>query len=95
MVRIVAKLQLKEGLKENFIQLAKELIVKSQEEEGCIDYNLFQSQSDENTVTFIEAWKDMKAIESHNTSLHFTTIFPKLGECLEDSEVTLYDMIKQ
>ncbi len=45
MVRIVAKLQLKEGTKEKFIQLAKELIVKSQEEEGCIDYNLFQSQS--------------------------------------------------
>jgi quinol monooxygenase YgiN len=95
MVRIVAKLQLKEGSKEKFIQLAKELIAKSQEEAGCIDYNLYQSQSDENTVTFIEAWKDMKAIESHNTSIHFTTIFPKLGEYVEDTEVTLYDMIKQ
>ena len=93
MVRIVAKLQVKKGSKEKFIQLAKELIIKSQEEEGCIDYHLFQSQSDENTVTFIEAWKDMKAIESHNASIHFTTIFPKLGELLEETDVTLYDVI--
>lgn len=93
MVRIVAKLQLKEGAKENFLQTAKELIIKSQEEEGCMDYNLYQSQSDENTVTFIEAWKDMKAIESHNGSNHFTTIFPKLGAFIEQSEVTLYDEI--
>lgn len=94
MVRIVANLQLKEGSKEDFIQLANELIMKSQEEEGCIDYHLFQSQSNENTVTFIEAWKDMNAIESHNASIHFTTIFPKLEDYLENTEVTLYDLIK-
>ena len=93
MVRIVAKLQVKEGSKETFIQLAEALILKSQEEEGCIDYHLFQSQSDENTVTFIEAWKDMKAIESHNISNHFTSIFPKLAELLEATEVTLYDVL--
>lgn len=93
MVRIVAKLQLKEGAKDNFLQLAKELITKSQEEAGCVDYNLYQSQSEENTVTFIEAWKDMKAIESHNASKHFTTIFPKLGAFIEVSDVTLYDEI--
>lgn len=91
MVRIVAEMKLKEGCKAKVLEMAKELIEKSQAEAGCIDYILFQDRTDENTVTFIEAWQDDAAIEIHNNSDHYTTIVPKLGECVEASIVKLYD----
>ena len=46
-------------------------------------------------LTFIEEWKDEKAIESHNNSEHFKAIVPKLGELTsKDMDVTLYKEVK-
>lgn len=93
MIRIVAALKVKEGKKETFIALAKELIEKSRAEAGNVDYALYQDKQDVNTLTFIEAWKDQAAIDTHNASEHFTTIFPQLGALIDDSSVKLYDAL--
>jgi quinol monooxygenase YgiN len=45
---------------------------------------------DENELTFIEEWADMAAVDAHNASAHFTTLVPKLNECISDSDVALY-----
>lgn len=94
MIKIVAKSSVKNENKAKFIEAANELIQKSRKEEGCISYNLYESV-DGKYLTFIEEWKDEKAIESHNNSDHFKAIVPKLAELVDGSmDVALYKEIK-
>nr|WP_300716145.1 aminoacyl-tRNA hydrolase [uncultured Brachyspira sp.] len=94
MIKIVAKNIVKEENKSKFIEAAKELIIKSRKEEGCISYNLYESV-DGKCLTFIEEWKDEKAVEIHNNSEHFKSIVPKLNELAEgDTDAVLYKEIK-
>lgn len=80
MIKIVAKIIVKEEKIKEFQEMARELVEKSQAEEGNVSYTLNQSTQDKCQHAFIEIWKDDEAIEKHNASEHFTTILPKLGE---------------
>ena len=91
MIKIVAKSVIKDGQKDTYLQLTKELIQKSRQEIGCISYNLFQDINDASVLTFIEEWQDKKAIELHNNSEHFTRIIPLLADLrIGTGEVNLY-----
>ncbi|MCT4564129.1 MAG: antibiotic biosynthesis monooxygenase [Maledivibacter sp.] len=94
MIKIVAKNKIKEGKREEFINAAKELIKKSQAEEGCISYELYEDIGDSHTLTFIESWKDKESIDKHNSSAHFTAIVPILGQFIEEKDVRLYSLAK-
>ena len=94
MIKIVSKNPVKEENKKEFIETAKELIEKSRKENGCISYSLYESL-DGKYLSFIEEWKDEKAIENHNNSEHFKAIVPKLGELTSgDKDVILYKEVK-
>lgn len=87
MIKIIAKNIIKDGEKENF----KELIEKSRAEEGNISYGLYEDIENLNVLTFIEEWKDMDAVNFHNSTEHFKRIVPMLAEFREgNSEVSLY-----
>ena len=91
MIKIVAVNNLKDGMRDEFIKTAQELIKKSREEDGNISYSLFEDIKNPNVLTFIEEWKDMEAIEFHNNTEHFKRIVPLLAEFKEGaSNVTLY-----
>jgi len=82
MLTLVVKLTLKEGRAEEFIALTRNLVEKSQLEEGCIEYNLYQSSEDINVVCFVEKWKSREALALHEKEEHFQAVVPKLGEFL-------------
>ena len=86
MIKVVAKLKVKSENLETFINLAKTLIEKSRAESGNISYTLNQHLAEPTTVAFIETWKDQEAIDIHNATEHYTTIFPKLM-ALSDPEI--------
>lgn len=93
MIKIVAKNYIKKDKKDDFLKLAKELIIESRKEAGCIAYDIYES-IDGLCLTFIEEWKDEEAIKSHNSSNHFITIVPQLAEFLDgEMDVTLYKKI--
>lgn len=83
MLKIVAKVKVKASEVENFKAMAKELVEKSRAEAGNVSYALNESVDDPATLAFIEFWKDQDAIDTHNATEHFTTIFPKLAELRE------------
>lgn len=94
MITIVAKTIVKQGSVEEFKALAEKLINESRKEEGCKEYNLCQDIHDTRILTFIEQWIDEEAINLHNNSKHFTTIFPELEKLLDNPpEVHLYKVI--
>jgi len=94
MIKIVSKNVIKDGQKDTFIQLTKELIEKSRQEAGCISYHLLQDINNCSVLTFIEEWQDQKAIEIHNNSEHFKRIIPLLADLrIGKSELNLYKEI--
>ena len=91
MIKIVAKSVIKDEKREGYLQLTKELIEKSRQEEGCISYGLFQDIKDNSIFTFIEEWKDQNAIDLHNKTEHFTRIVPLLANFrIGKGEVNFY-----
>lgn len=90
MIKIVARNQVILEKRAEFLTIAAELVQASQAEEGCLAYDVFVNLKDENELTFIEEWKDMEAIEAHNTSEHFLSLVPKINECVAASDVRLY-----
>jgi quinol monooxygenase YgiN len=95
MIKIIARNTVLEGKKEEFILLVKELVEKSRAEEGNISYDLWEDIKNPNVITFIEEWKDQRAIEIHNATEHFTRIVPQIHEVVEaeGSEVRLYSQV--
>ncbi|RUS67579.1 Putative monooxygenase YcnE [Saezia sanguinis] len=68
---IVAALSVKPECKQEVLQFLKGLIEKSREETGNIQYNLHQSTTDANKLTFIEIWESQKAVDTHGQTPHF------------------------
>ena len=79
MIKIVAKMPVKQSEVETFKSIAKELVEKSSAEEGNITYSINVSAADPCLFAFIEFWKDQAAMDIHNKTEHFTSLFPKLA----------------
>ena len=88
MVYVIAFTKIKPGKRAEFIDIfKKELMPKTLKEKGCIQYLLavdmdtndpFQDK-DKNTVTTIETWESMAALQEHLSSPHIKS-FQKLAE---------------
>ena len=95
MIKIVAKRTVRPDEVSRYLELARELVEKSQAEEGNISYTLNQNLSDPRTFTFLEVWRDQAAIDSHNASEHFTRLVPMLGGLVETAfPVELYTEVQ-
>ena len=94
MIKIIAKIIVKDGMIDDFKETAKELVEKSAAEEGNVSYSLNQNINNANEFVFMEIWKSDEAIKLHHDSEHFTTIFPKLQEmAAEEPKISLYNVI--
>ena len=85
MIKIFAKMLVKEECIDKFIELAKELVEKSRAEEGNVFYSINQSVENNCIFAFIECWKDQAAIDFHNATPHFTGTVPQLRNLCEKS----------
>ncbi|MEW9111222.1 MAG: putative quinol monooxygenase [Cytobacillus gottheilii] len=71
MIIIHARMTVKEEKREEFLQEVEAVLEGSRAEEGNEYYDLFQDPIDANSFIMVENWKDMEAVQSHNTSSHF------------------------
>lgn len=60
------------------IELARQLIAASQNDEGVIDYDMYQSATHPGQFIIYETWKDQSSLDDHSASEHFTTLVPQL-----------------
>jgi len=74
---------------ENFIKADKlaevkplfaELVAKTNKENGCISYSLYQDAGDETHFMMFEEWESDEALAAHFKAEHFTRIVPQLKE---------------
>ena len=94
MIKVIAKFNFKVGNIDKVKTLCAELIDATRKEVGCIQYDLLQSDKDENVMVFVENWESQKALDVHSASEHFTRIVPQLaGLCAELPSVETFKQI--
>lgn len=94
MIKVIAKITVKDGMVEQFKSNVTELIAETRKEAGCISYQLFQDINNSNVLTFVEEWESMEALQQHMKAKHFLDIVPKLSELQEkETEVTINSLV--
>jgi quinol monooxygenase YgiN len=71
MIIIHARMSVKQEKRDEFLQEIGAVMEASRAEEGNNSYDLFQDPKDANSFIMVESWKDMEAVQIHNTSSHF------------------------
>lgn len=82
MIIIHARMSVKPENKEEFLQEIEAVIKESRAEAGNNGYELFQDPKDPNSLVMVENWKDMEAVQAHNTSTHFQKFIAAAREML-------------
>ena len=80
MLKVIARGELKPGAIEVLTPLYRELIEKTRQENGCVEYGFYIDVADETKGCFVETWASDEALQAHTQSEHFTRIFPQLME---------------
>ena len=94
MIKVVAKNFAQENKINEIVELCKELVEKTRNEEGCIKYEVYQDGQDAKILTMIEEWENMQALEAHMKTEHFTRIVALLGKLMaKDMEINVYNKL--
>lgn len=78
MIRLNVFIQVEDSKKEELVSVAKELVAASVKDQGCIAYDLFQSETRADVLMICETWTDDEALKAHEQSAHFTTLVPRM-----------------
>jgi quinol monooxygenase YgiN len=87
MIKVVAQFFIKNGEVEKALALAKELVLETRKEKGCISYELCQSLGKDTHIAFIEEWESQAALDVHFQAPHFVNLVPKLQALTEEEAV--------
>lgn len=85
-ILVLAKIEPKEGCQDSIIEVAKDLIFETLQEEGNIDYQLLKSIEDD-TLTFVEKWESPDALKKHMGSPHFLNFGEESEEFIENMTI--------
>jgi quinol monooxygenase YgiN len=77
---IVARLIVKEGKEADFLNIALPLVEATNQEEGNLFYELYQSPRDSKTFIFYEEYVDDAAFGVHGNSEHFKKFAAAVSE---------------
>ena len=81
---INARINLKPEAIDKFLALAKSMIEKSNLEQGCLIYRLYQEVGDPQGFIFYEVYENQDAVDIHNSSAHFKTFIEQVSELAAD-----------
>ncbi|MEH6727472.1 MAG: putative quinol monooxygenase [Hyphomicrobiales bacterium] len=79
MIYLIATLEIKPGSLPDIMAAVTPCIEATRKEAGCVSYDLVHSLTDENTLMFIERWKDKAALDAHFQETHLIA-WRKAGE---------------
>ncbi|MDR2829675.1 MAG: antibiotic biosynthesis monooxygenase [Methanobrevibacter sp.] len=93
MIFVLAKMIIKKGKNEEFLDKTKNLIKKTRLEDGSISYNLYVSTEEENVFIMIEQWKNGNYLNEHLQTNHFTKFVDETSDILaEDIDIEQYSV---
>ena len=94
MIKVIAKMVIKEGMAEQLKSSIQELVSETRKETGCIVYQLFHDINNKEVFTFVEEWESPEALDKHLNSKHFKDAGPKLAVILQkDMEISVGTLV--
>lgn len=92
-LKIIAVMKVKADAVEALKPIFQAVVTGSQEEEGCISYNLYQDIADPTKFVMVEEWKSQAAIDFHNTTEHYKTFKAASADKIEGMEVSIIKLV--
>lgn len=65
--------------RDQYIELCKQHVALSREDEGNIAFDLLESATDSTKLLIYETWTNQEALDKHSASQHFADIVPQTG----------------
>jgi quinol monooxygenase YgiN len=92
---ILARVRAKPGQEARLLQELKRLPAATRAEEGCVSYDLHQSQSDPALFVFYENWANQAALNAHFET-RYLQAFLKLAPDLAEGplDITKWTIVK-
>ena len=87
MLLILGKGVIRPDRRDAFVAAAREQIVETRKEPGCISYDFYESQTEPNTFVFNERWKSKEAIDFHFQTPHIKKFMSVLPSCVAEPPV--------
>ena len=93
---VIAKVKAKSDKIEEVKSELLALINPTHQEEGCVSYDLHQSNSDPSLFFFYENWTDQEKLDKHLSSQHLQHFVTKVSGFLDDAvEINLMTKLGQ
>lgn len=90
MVKVISKMKVKEDKVDTFVNLFKEMVEPTQQEEGCIQYEMYRDEEAPSTLVAVEKWETRDAFDRHLLTDHFKKIVPGMMELMDgESDITI------
>ena len=86
-ISVVVTYNVLPGKREEYLKIIKELIEKTQVEEGCVYYDLFEENEGSSALTLVEVWKDQAALDYHLKTEHFLKALEGLTPLREEDRI--------
>lgn len=80
MLVVAAKITVKPGKREDFIEATRDLVAKTRAEQGNISYTLYASTENRTDLMFYELWTNQAALDAHMRTPHFVAFGKYLDE---------------
>lgn len=71
MIHVVATITIKPEKREKTLAAARIAIAATQQEKGCIGYDLHESVTKPGTYVFVERWESRENLTAHMNAEHF------------------------
>ena len=79
--------QVKPEQKQSFFTLMNTMIVESNQEAGCLRYQMGEDVTNENAYLLIEHWEDEQALQFHQETEHWKNFADQIGDHLSEKFV--------
>jgi quinol monooxygenase YgiN len=90
---ITARVYIKPGKEADFIEAAKVIIEKSNKEEGCTFYQLYQDPYVKTNFMFVESYKNQAAVDFHFATPYFTEFGTTIADMTsQPAEIKVIDV---
>jgi quinol monooxygenase YgiN len=84
----VAKITAIEKHKKTVLSELSKIVIPTQNERGCINYDLHVDNENDTIFIFHENWESEKDLEAHKKSSHIKECFSVIGEMLDSVEIS-------
>ncbi|WP_294539446.1 putative quinol monooxygenase [uncultured Bacteroides sp.] len=78
MIRLNVFIQASAENRAAVLNLAKELVAASLNDNGCVAYDVFESATRPDVLMICETWKDEASLDAHQKASHFVTLVPQI-----------------